>query len=336
MLDKLTSKQEKLLIKVREEWLDKLFKSKLSFNEAKARKGVEWLYSFSGLKEPMILFVDSPMGAQIAVKYAKTYLKLLKEKGVDMKIKGAQVWDQVRAQVWAQVGAQVGAQVWAQVRAQVWEYESFSSYGNIWDWGWNAFYDFFERIGIDLGKRKDDLYKFRELLNSGIYDMIQLDGLCVVCKLPQKISRDGIRLHSTEGYAIEWADGYGQNYLWGIYFKEDLFKQIISKKLSFKKVMEIENMEQRMVALKYYGAELLLKKSKAKLLDKSKRGNSLYLIKGIFSRDAYFLKYSCPSTDRVYVSGIDPEIGKKGSADEAMAWKHHFTIEEYSRLKVEA
>ena len=76
-----------------------------------------------------------------------------------------------------------------------------------------------------------------------------------------------------------------------------------------------------MAALKFVGLEKLLKTKDAKRLNKSKRGNELYLIKNVFSSDAYYLKYTCPSTGRVYVSGIDPEVGKKKDADLAMAWK---------------
>ena len=89
-------------------------------------------------------------------------------------------------------------------------------------------------------------------------------------------------------------------------------------------------------ALKIKGAETLLKESKTKLLDKSKRGNELYIVKGIFNQDAYFLKYTCPSTGRIYVSGIDPEIGKQGSADNSMAWKFQLEKSDYEKLIIEA
>ena len=77
-----------------------------------------------------------------------------------------------------------------------------------------------------------------------------------------------------------------------------------------------------------------------KLLDKSQRGNELYLLpkkEGILSQDGYYLVYSCPSTGREYMSGIDPIYAKKRpKADDCMAWKHNFTIEEYLNLSAEA
>jgi hypothetical protein len=68
-------------------------------------------------------------------------------------------------------------------------------------------------------------------------------------------------------------------------------------------------------------------------MDSSKRGNELYLIQNVFTRDAYYLKYACPSTGRVYVSGIEPEVGEQGSADLSMAWKFGLTEKEYKELK---
>jgi hypothetical protein len=45
------------------------------------------------------------------------------------------------------------------------------------------------------------------------------------------------------------------------------------------------------------------------------------------------LRYGCPSTDRQYASFIPENIT---DADEAMAWKHRLTKEEYlNDLKVE-
>ena len=84
-------------------------------------------------------------------------------------------------------------------------------------------------------------------------------------------------------------------------------------------------------------AEKLLEGSKAKLIDKSKRGNKLYLIENIFSQPAYFLKYSCPSTNRIYVSGVEPQVAKNNpNADYLMAWKLGLTFNDYiEKLNIE-
>jgi hypothetical protein len=120
---KLTSLNQEQLTKVndvRNYWLDYIFSCKNSIDRAKANVQIEWLYKFCKLNKPIIIYIDSPMGAQLAANYLKV---LMGPDQVGAQV-GAQVWDQVGAQVWDQVRAQVrdqdGAQVRAQVRDQVW------------------------------------------------------------------------------------------------------------------------------------------------------------------------------------------------------------------------
>jgi hypothetical protein len=176
-----------------------------------------------------------------------------------------------------------------------------------------------------------------EILQSGIYDLITYEKLAIVCVQSNPVKwieqRERRVMHCEDGPAIEWEDGFKVYSLWGITLREELYKNIVEKQLSFKEIMGIENIEQRMVALKMMEPDELLKGSKAELLDKSAKGNELYLIKEIFSQPAYYLKYTCPSTGRVYISGIDPEIGKKKKADEAMVWKFPtMRLEDYTEL----
>lgn len=118
MITKLTDEQVKLMDEVKNEWLSLVFTPK-KLDKRAAKKGINWLYEFSGLKKPMIIFVDSPLGAQIAVPMVRKIFELLK-KGEVSQVRD-QVWSQVWSQVREQVGSQVVAQVVSQVREQVWE-----------------------------------------------------------------------------------------------------------------------------------------------------------------------------------------------------------------------
>jgi hypothetical protein len=55
----------------------------------------------------------------------------------------------------------------------------------------------------------------------------------------------------------------------------------------------------------------------------------LKIPQGMFTVDAYFAIYNCPSTQKLYISGIDPEIGKKEDIALSMAWKQGISIEEF-------
>lgn len=114
---------------------------------------------------------------------------------------------------------------------------------------------------------------------------------------------------------------------------------IAKDELKFDQILAIRDIEQRMVALKRYGVEKVLHDAKAELIEKSKRGNELFIIprsRGIFTVDAYYLKYSCPSTGRLYISGVPPQMGETKDADACMAWKHGLSKEAYQLLNAEA
>lgn len=216
-------------------------------------------------------------------------------------------------------------------------YHATSWYGNVSDYGWVAYYDFFRRIGI---VKNEKFNSYVEFLKSNIYDCIQMSDVCVVSPMPEFIHVDEQRrLHSLDGPAIGWSDGFEQYYLFGRFFKEDLYKKIMSDNVTFADVMKIGNIEQRMAALKVLDPDKLLKGTDAELIDESKRGNMLYKIParaGVFSDDAYFLRYSCPSTGRVYISGVDRSVGEKGVADDAMAWKFTIDPKLYDKLELES
>ena len=74
-----------------------------------------------------------------------------------------------------------------------------------------SFYDFFTQIKVFNHK---GFNSFKKILLSAIYDMIQLEGFCIVSALPDKIERDeNNRLHCENDSAIHFKDGY-ELYFW--------------------------------------------------------------------------------------------------------------------------
>ena len=247
-----------------------------------------------------------------------------------------QVRNQVASQVWNQEENQVENQVWNKVRnrvrSQIWgkglNYFNFGYFADYSDFGWVSFYDFFSQIGILKNK---EFNQYKKLIDTGIFATIQMDKLCIVSSMPTKICRSGIKLHNPDGYAVEFADGYGQHYLYGVYFSPEDFEKV--KTMTTKEALNIKNIEQRMAILKLFGAEKILNEMGAKLIDSSERGNKLYSIDGITSKTEKILKYVCPSTGRIYVKFVKPHYE---NADLAQAESHHFTLEQYNNLQWEA
>lgn len=171
---------------------------------------------------------------------------------------------------------------------------------------------------------------FLKLKEAGLGYFAEQDGKLYCCPNPI-IQMENLKFHSTTKPAIAWKDGLECYFLYGVYFEYALWEKVVNRELSFKEIIALENIEQRMAVIKIYGMENILNECDAKLLDKV-RGYELYLVDNIFRIPAYYLKYKDPSTDRWYVSGIDPEVGKKNSAIDALKWKFYLEDQEGDEL----
>ena len=63
-IEKLNPEQEEIMLQVKQEYLDKLFKCETKFDKEACVKGIEWMYSLAKLKKPIVIVVDSPLAAQ--------------------------------------------------------------------------------------------------------------------------------------------------------------------------------------------------------------------------------------------------------------------------------
>ena len=303
MINKLTQEQEELMGKVRQQWLDYIFSCNKTIDREKANISIDWLYKLSKLEKPIKIYVDSPMACQYAVLYAKEYAKIL----------------QMPSQVESQVRSQVGSQGIAP--------ERFASYGSIWDYGWVSFYDFFIQSGIITN---NDFDKFKELLQSGIYDMIQLNGFCIVSELPNKITRNGELLHNIGDYAIQFRDGYGQHYVNGRFVPENYFNLIVNGNYSIEDFTREENEEYKSACIalmqEKYGDEYIVNffreylsevdtyvdKKDPKFLEGTTKGMNVgvyTLFKGTLNgENIAYVRCYCPSTDRMFFLGVDDSM----------------------------
>ena len=310
-------------------------------DKKKATKAVQALYKSAGYKKPIVVFGQSPLSTAIMV--AMTRILSKGDIAGDGSQLRSQLYSQLRSQLGSQLDSQLDSQLYSQLYSQLRSqldsqlYSQLRSINNNWwiiAWWlvWAGWYAFGKYIGVEFDNK---ILKIFMDFVTNVSFIIPYEGIAFVSETP-KISWEEGKLHNTEGKAVEYADGYGLYSLFGVNFDEKLFKKVTSKKVTLKTIFSIENMEQRMAGLKLVGVEKLLKSKHATKLDKSDRGNTLYKIENIFDQTAYYLHYKCPSTGRVYVSGIDPEIGVKGDADECMGWKFGLTREEYQSLKIES
>ena len=226
---------------------------------------------------------------------------------------------------------------WDAARDAAWD----AAWGAAWDAAWGAAWDAARGAAVintglkDTATRKYIVIETEILkaLENGLSWYFPMKDKLILIPLPKFSFDKQNRLHSVKKPAVDWKRGKKFYFIHGVRFNKTLWQQVSNPRIHTKTILTLENMEQRMTTLKVHGVERII--DKAKLLNKSKRGNELYLLKDVFSQDAYYLKYSCPSTSRVYVSGIDPEVGKNKDADECQAWKFSLTTKEYTNLKME-
>jgi len=363
-IEKLTPEQEALIPVIRDKWLKRFADGWV--DKDKAEKQIKWLYRFCKLDEPKVWYVDSPMMAQIIANLLssgeiKEYLSganVWANVGANVRDNvGANVRDNVRANVWANVGANVRDNVrdnvWANVRDNVWdnvranvrdnvgangklEWKEFSQYGSCSDYGWVALYDYFDTIGFEL--ENPHFNEFRELLWSGVYDMIQFEKVCIVVSLPISIKRDNRqRLHSTKGAAITFRDGYSQWYWKGTYVPQHWIEQPDTITLEECKT---DNAERRRVLIEILGVDAYFKKIGAdnvKVIDEGIDNQNLpmRLLEFDFEgRKIQMLECVCPSTNRVY--NIPPPNQQSRNCWDAKASTFKITEQECKLLTIES
>ena len=181
-----------------------------------------------------------------------------------------------------------------------------SYYGNCWDLWRVAFYDYFDSIGIDLWKSKDNFYIFRDMLLNWVYDMIQFEKVCIVSMNPIRIERDERwRMHNENWFAIEFKDWYVLNYLQWVYIPYKMYDKIIKDEMTPQEIFKIKNTELRRIAYEYMDKSKMEKLKDYKILDKAKDGywNKMsiieFKIKG-FEEPFRYYQCVCPSTWREY------------------------------------
>lgn len=153
------------------------------------------------------------------------------------------VWANIGDKVTAAVNDTIGDNIWVNVGDIVREYDKANvrksltkisqehsnqtnSYANF---GWVAFYDFFESIGV-----LDDtnFKKYKDLIQAGAFQVYEYENYVFAIQPPKNIILNETgQMHSIEQLAFEWSDGTGFYCINGITIKEDLFLKLKNKQL---------------------------------------------------------------------------------------------------------
>jgi hypothetical protein len=377
-LEKLSKSQESLMEVVKNEYINKFLTYK-EIDFIKCKEWVDWLYKFSGHKEPLLIIVDSPMGAQVAAnilvnlkisdKLISSAVRSAVRSAVDSAVSSAvysavysavrsavrsavdsAVRSAVRSAVYSAVRSAVDSAVYSAVSSAVrsavdsavdsavysavssavssavrsavdsavssavysavysadLKYFSFTSYGNGTDAGWMSFCDYFTKIGV---VNNENFNKFKQFIDIGIYDMILLDSVCIVSRLPVQVNRRVLNLHGEDKPAIEFKDTYSLYFWNGVLVPEKLI--MTPEAITKQDVLSVENAEvrrcymEKLGAKKYYDILSDGKGLKKVHSDTDNQGNLMVLWEttindDIINKKVQFLECVCPSTMRIY------------------------------------
>lgn len=212
-----------------------------------------------------------------------------------------------------------------------------------------CFYDFVENE-LDVKEKTPQLEPYSRLSRNSFW-WIPCEKVVAFSDRPiGKIHFDRARqmLHNENGPAVEFEDGQMSIYVLNGVRMPDWIFAVPKKDLDPQKIMQIENVEQRLQAIKYIGLNVLEKQLRTKILDtelidtygsdyykkcleicenkgwnikdflgESKSQYELIMLK-LNNVDCEFLKMTNPSTGEIHVEGVPP--GTK-TVREALAFR---------------
>jgi hypothetical protein len=183
---------------------------------------------------------------------------------------------------------------------------TFDYSGLGYDSGWTAFYEYFQKIGIDLSDL--DFNKWLTFLDSGIWASLFYENAAFVCAGPSKIhlNKDN-NLHNETGMAIEWPSGWGLYFLNGVGVEDEIVTTP-AEKLDPTLIQTEKNAEVRREIVRKIGIERIIQKLGGKTLDSWQEYELIELpqIEGMRTR-ALYLKMKNPSINTYHIEGVSPD-----------------------------
>jgi hypothetical protein len=319
-----------------------------SISMGRVREWIEWLYHGTGRPKPKFFFALNPTlvptfqddpnimaatleriknerGRYISEKYAWNIREWMYRVIFDQRYRQLQEAINRGQNLW--MSEQTSGRVWLNPASF---YAAFTLIDRTAAWVADAYCE------IDPRFPKSEFYiGVADFSKLGLFGITAGESECWALRLPSKVTTHPVHgiLHSDNSPAIVWKDGYEQYYLNGVLFQRNQWHDVVKGSLRLEDIQHWQNKSRTRAALYYLGPQFLLTQCRARLIHKTASGNQLYCM-GPRSfptfKEIKILVYSCPSTGREYQKFV-PEWLK--DADEAQAWRHGMSKDEYLGLK---
>ena len=267
------------MIIFREEWR-KIGLSTEPANFPESEVAITRMYEFIGLPKPTFIHCKSPLDAQYHIAYQRTVEQ--NEGTGKVAVFGSD-----------ENLEYCGTEFWGQMDAY-----------------WIAFYEFAEKyLDVDYGSENSEKLSLWSTLAKNCSWFWCFEKFCFISDRPEILKFSNNRMHSEDGPAIRYRDGY-EIYFWnGV----EIEKQWIEDKESITKeqILKIDNAEKRRCLREILGAkryyDIIAGKDGLKILDEDydDNGNLMTLYEttmndSVVNRKVQFLSVICPSTGREY------------------------------------
>ena len=220
-----------------------------------AEAAVKELYAVMGWREPLTIWMDSPLGGIAAAAWFES---------IGKESKRDQLWDQLRDQLGDQLRDQLWGQLWDQLRDQLW-----GQLSNTW-WGQHdaylmAWWSFARELGVEQHDKALDAW-CRICRSCGWW--WPREGVVILTERHSQLRRhpDGSgRLHSEDGLpAVAYPDGY-ELYAWrGLRLPKEAFDR---EWLTTDRITGEQNAERRRAYMEIYGQHRYMREAGGELLD---------------------------------------------------------------------
>lgn len=290
-----TAEQERALVEFRDQWTQIGLATGASNLEAMTPVITSW-YQRLGHAAPIFIRAQSPLQAQYMINvfdqlrdqlyarmrdqlhdqmydqmYARMYARMRDQMSDQLRDQlRAQLYDQLRAQMYDQLHDQMSNQVRNQMSAQM---SNQMQYRSTWFWGcldsfWIAYY-LFPLVHLDSKFYVADLVsrlnEWVTLAKNGFL-WYPYEGICFISDRPIRVSFDSQnRLHSADGAAIEFADGWAV-YCWhGVRVPEAVILR--PETITVERIEAEVNAEVRRVMIDRMGMERYFAEAEMQLVD---------------------------------------------------------------------
>jgi len=312
MKQELTPEELELTTVVRDKWINLAFEGcKKGIDTEKFETGIEWLYQkFLNLPKPQVIYCDSLLAAGLMITLIKDY-------GKEPEDYTPEVLQNYR-------DGKMDKQFLDQLQENLKLKSSYIGWSNM---GWVAFYDFFTQINV---LDNEDFNNYQKLIESNVFECFEFDNVVFAVRPPIEVHYNETNVpHNVEGPSVLFQDGEKFYHINGFSTTPELFNKLYNREYTFEDFVKESNEEVKSAVLAYIqsrdgdtGVYYFLKqnlkevdtfvdKKAEEFMEGTTRGMNIgvyTLFKGNVSDvDIAYVRCYCPSTDRMFFLGVEPE-----------------------------